>query len=114
MIRRLPLIALAAALLAAPIATAQALAIDANQAPIEITCAAAGGSASTVPTGKYVLNVVNEAAWFCVAATCASGGHLKEQGFSMLYNQPTTTTTVSMSCRSTGGSGKITLTRIVF
>lgn len=112
MIRRLPLLSILAfaLILPPPEANAQALGIDLSASPIEISCGTGGGSAVSIPQGSYILNVVAEASWFCVAATCASGGHLKEQGFSMLYKQ-TNSAAAQISCRSTGGTGKITLSK---
>lgn len=75
-------------------------------------CSSGGSSAQAIPEGTYLLTVTDESTWLCTAdsaSTCATLGTKYGAPFGMLL-------TVgrggkSASCRSTGSTGDLQLTR---
>ncbi len=75
-------------------------------------CSSSGSSAQTVPAGTYLLTVTDEAVWLCQAdsaSTCATLGTKLPSGTVMLYTVGRGG--ASVSCRSTGSTGDLNLTK---
>jgi hypothetical protein len=71
------------------------------------TCASGGSSSQTVTQGYYTFAVLKEDTTVCYAATCATGGSEYPAGTAIGLTMPKDTV---VSCRSTGGTGKLVFT----
>ncbi len=86
-----------------------------NATAYDFTDCAAGGSASqTVTPGTYLFAATTEDVWVCYATTCATGGRKFPAGVVFMLSvvlQPGAPAGQPVSCRSTGATGDIGLTR---
>ncbi len=77
-------------------------------------CAAGGSAAQTVLPGTYLFAAMTEDVWICYASTCATAGRKLPAGVVFMLSvvlQPGSPAGQLVSCRSTGATGDISMTK---
>ena len=98
-------------LLVAGFALAQGITLNTGIRTELTDCASGGSSSSTLTANvRYLMRVTDSDVFLCLTATCVSGGERFPVGTVLLYQAPSTTTTIS--CRSSASTGDVIFTAV--